>query len=224
MKKWILFLAIAIAVSLWIYVQLLKQQGVESYQPLIPVTPAFVEKRVEPVKKEIASVIKQVSGRTPLEITQNYIQLHAKEWQLQPHHELKPEVLRSAMGIWVHYQVYQDGIIVSGAAIRFHLSPELELLEVDNKYQPYKKGNKETLANDALAQQVSTRYGFRAESIERSMEKPLYFPNAFRNEVDFAYKLENAQGSMVVRASDGQLLAMPTGRSEFSRRPMRSTR
>src|SRR5262245_33289337 len=109
MKKWLLFLAIAIAASLWFFLfNTTRAPSAVSRSPIALTRQAGMSPVASALpKKRSATVDKEVSGRTPLEVTLNYLEKYKAEWQIQQHHDLIPEVYRSPLGSRVKYSVQQ---------------------------------------------------------------------------------------------------------------------
>ncbi len=216
MKKWLLFLAIAIAASLFLYFQMMAKNspamGVfSSKAPLLSGLPAA------------RPVIRQPGGRTPREVAQNFIDAHREEWKIQPHHELVPEISRFPLGSRVHYQVLQDGIPVVGMGIDVRMDSSLQVVEVQNEYRPLEKADVKgsQLPVGEILKEASQHYAYQPDTNAESAasSNQILFVSEAMTTPELAVVIPLVKGTqsyqVVFRASDGQFLGRSKSRSEF---------
>lgn len=223
MKKWILFLAIAIAASLWIFViQKKTERHFNSSSLTIQgnLVPSFGQGRSG---RGIAAAMK-VSGRTSLEVARNFVELHRAEWKLQSHHELVPEVYRSPLGSRVKFAIVQDGIPIIGLALEVRMNRNLEVVGFENEYKPLEKADlsSPTLSVSEVFQGASARLHLEPAPGSEDHVGKILFPvaGAPAPQLAYAVSMKDPEGKarlyqMVFRAADGQVLAKQQSRTEL---------
>lgn len=204
-----MFLAVAIAVSVWTYVRDHSVGGAMAKKDYLP------NRKVSALPQQRASFDPIViSGDSPLEVTRKYLDDHREELQLQEHHALKPEEYRSPLGSSVRYQVYQEGLPVIGVSIGFRLDRNLRIVEVENEYRPLEKAdlNEPAMPPAQLAEEAAERYGLVADAAGVDSGRVLYaHPASLKPQVAVTVPMKeptkHGRGVlMLLRASDGQLL------------------
>jgi len=223
MKKWLLFLAIAIGAALFLFFQMntgRQPNTVGQNQP------KGIHRTLKMVKREPTSrePLKQFGGRTPRETADNYVEAHREEWKLQAHHELRGEVSRSPLGSSVHYDIYQDGLPVVGVGIDIRMNRELQVVEVENGYRPLEKADTHVaqLPVEEIVKVAGDRYAYRADGPVQTESRILFASEAMTSPqlaVVVPLVKETDKGvqsyQVVFRATDGQFLGRTISRSEF---------
>lgn len=220
MKKWLLFLAIAIGAALFLFFQMNSgRRGASIGQHSAPAR----TEALRVVKRQAAS-LPQYGGRTPREAADLFVEAHREEWKIQSHHELRSEVSRSPLGSSVHYDVYQDGIPVVGVGIDIRLDRELRVVDVENGYRPLEKADTSVaqLPVEQIVKEAGDRYAYRAEGPVETTSRILFASEAMTSpELAVVVPLikqtdKGVQSYQVVfRATDGQFLGRTKSRSEF---------
>lgn len=228
MKKWLLFLAIAIAASVMVYLEQQSSEGgsvgdASSRSGAIKLG-GHVSLPTDRANVESIPVV----GRTALEVTRNYIDLHRDEWKIQSHHELVGEEFQSPLGSRVRYSIYQEGLPVFGLGIAFRLNPDLQILEVENEYRPLEKADLQgpQLGVTEIVQDASKRYRFVADGNLANSTAKVLFAHPAESTPSLAIvipmkesvteKGKRSRGfQMMFRARDGQLLQRTASRAEF---------
>jgi len=217
MKKWLLFLAIAIGVTLFILFQAQSGRG-----------PSQIGQGLSPMKAQMrvtraaAAGFPQYEGRSAREVADKFIEAHRETWQIQAHHELRGDVTDSPMGSRVHYEVYQDGMPVIGLGIDIRLNRDLEVVDVENGYRPLEKAdlNGRQLPVEEIVKETSERYKMQPDGeIADAESLKILFASEASTSPEVALVLPLRKGlqsyQVVIRASDGQLLGRTKSRSEF---------
>ena len=243
MKKWLLFLAIAIAVSIWTLAGSRENRLRTGAKRSSPSSSVFSKQATLTTLSLSSPGV--FPGKTPIEVTENFLLQHRKEWNLQPYHRLEAQQFLTPLGTSVNYQVTQDGIPIVGMSIRFRLDRFLRIVEVENEYRALEKAdlNEANLPVTKVVRQTETDYGLvsldlpnstseqeqgdveSATHASSSTSEPVLPSHSAASEtvlfahpasmkptvayaIDMKEKKSRPRGVLVVvRASDGQLLA-----------------
>lgn len=166
------------------------------------------------------------SGSDPVEVTREFLNAHREEWKLQTYHELRPVEHRTPLGSQVKYAVYQDGIPIVGLAIDFRLAANLQILEVDNRYQSLERLdldslqilNEEEISETALGKQyrpdpgVSNQFSKVLVVVPGQNTPELAYVAAVREQT---LDSKSRPVKLLLRATDGQILKKSFSRAEF---------
>lgn len=209
MKKWLLFLAVAIAVSVWTYVrEQASSFGPSAGRKYVP------NRRVSALPQRRASMAPiVVSGDSALEVTKRYLDENREELRIQEHHAMTAEEFRTPLGTSVTYRFTQDGLPIVGLSLSFRLDRDLRIVEIENEYRPLEKADLDepALPVAQLMAETAERYDLAADpSLE--VGKVLYaHPASLKPHVAVTVPMKEPSRHgrgvlMLLRASDGQLL------------------
>lgn len=160
----------------------------------------------------------------PVKAALEYIEEHRETWNIRSHHELRPSLTSSPLGAAVRFDVLQDGLAVSGLSITIHLGRNNEVRSVDNMYRPLEPTDlsQSMLTAEEAAGLVGERYLASEDGAEPGM---VLYANPSAQSPEPAYSMsmvELSNGgatrrpvSLLVRASDGQILDIAYARTEF---------
>jgi hypothetical protein len=158
-------------------------------------------------------------GNSPEEIAHRYVETNREAWGIQPHHDLRAEVLENPLGTQVRYKVFQGEYELIGMEIQLRVTRGLEVKNVEMQYRPVGEAdlNQPVLAPEQIESTIENRF----EKVAEGVAPVLYVPRDGSVPVPaFAMTVKRKTGSQasvqaIFRASDGQVLDLTVPRAEF---------
>lgn len=162
-------------------------------------------------------------GDTALEIAGAYLDAHREAWNIQPYHQMKPELVENPLGSLVKFAVYQGETPVMGMQIQVRIGLRGEIQDVLSDYKPIPEAdlNQPMLRADEILAGVSNRFEAVAEGVPAV--PVIYVAPGDSGPVAALAMTVRKAGSgeqpvqAIFRASDGQILDLTMARAEFHR-------
>jgi len=221
MSRWLLLGVILIAIGLGLS-DLLKiskpggQVEIAETRPATEVVPSAVPVPVQEIRDPAA----QIRSTRPLEIAKLFLEEHRKEWKLQPHHQFIPQESVNPTGARVRFGVYQEGLPVLGMGIELMVKSNGEVQELSNDYLPLNKwvgDEKEFVSLDTISAALRDKYELDPSVAAGRALVPV--PASDNVEPVFVLSGKRVGSkisqTILVRATDGQILGKSTPRKEF---------
>jgi hypothetical protein len=157
-----------------------------------------------------------------IQIANAFIETHREEWKLQPHHSLRPEIVKTPLGSTVKYSFYENGYWLMGMDLEVHVAPSGKVTATRNNYQPLPRADFSRGVLPVTELPLPGDFELITEAGAGATTALLFSrPSETLHAPEPAYSLtvkDPSSGHIVhgiFRASDGQLLALSKARAEF---------
>jgi hypothetical protein len=170
--------------------------------------------------QELRNPAGQIRSTRPIEIARLYLEEHRKQWKLQDHHQFVPQESMSPLGSRVRFGIYQDGIQVLGMGIELMVKSTGEVREISNDYVPLHRWTgdvKDFVSEDSISAKLKDSYELDSSvPISRALVPVPVSHDVEAVLVVSAKKIGRSETqTLLVRASDGQILNKAVPRKEF---------
>jgi hypothetical protein len=192
-------------------------------------SPQEKNKNTAPVKIQAEStpiqlIDSQDTKKKPVEFVLGYLEANRKKLGFLPHHGFKDAlVYPTPKGSEIVFSVYQGDVPLLGIGVHVELSKNFEIGKVSGNYRPLESADL-SVFEDANPTEVLNKTAGRFTNSDSSKLDPIKvlfpMPNLSSNTAFPAYSLsvfEKNRGPahVILRASDGQVLAIRRSRPEF---------
>lgn len=166
---------------------------------------------------QLAFQEESISGEAPLLQTAiRYLNSKKEEWKIQGYHELRPKEISLPIGSKVIFSVFQEGVPVLDQEIQILVSKRGRVLSVQNQYRALEKADLSQKNDFSSLKNLSQKFEILSGE---TMSAYLYvIPGLSKPEVVFPVSVKNTKGDreeLLVRASDGEIVAKSQPRKEF---------